>query len=200
MRTPAMVLLVLCSACANHRWFAPRENRNGYGPEGDPAAVYAIGAPGLGELRVWSSGASGVEIDGADAVELRVGFEIENTGTVPLAVDTASVQCDDVWVGDQHTTGLQPVRSAGAVEAPAGGSARVEFVFVPPGVQRARAIDGFTVRFAVRTGDKPVMVQVTPFLPWVRDDEWRDDRWYWRRSWWWGPGAGFGYYHPHAHW
>ena len=89
MRAFWLSLLLLSCACSNHRYFVPRENTNGTGPGGYPAAVYRIDAGVLGgavgEVRVWSEGAHFVDTEDDEVVELHLGFEIENTSTVPLA-------------------------------------------------------------------------------------------------------------------
>ena len=74
MRAAALFCL-LSAACATDRHFAPRENRNGEGPSGEPAAVYALAPPLQGEVRLWSDGAARTEIDGKDATRVHVGFE-----------------------------------------------------------------------------------------------------------------------------
>lgn len=193
MRTFALLLLVLCTACSNHRYFAPRENRNGTGPGGHPAVVYAVGVPSLGEVRLWSPGTAMVDGDeGGDVVALQVGFEIENTGTVPLAIDTGTLRCEDLWVDDQRAEPLSPVRTEGAVEVLPGTSGRLVATFRPPFAARARDVDGFTVRFQVLAAGQPVLAQVTPFVPHIPDDRWRDDPWFWGHSGW---GFGFGWSH-----
>ncbi|MBL8750229.1 MAG: hypothetical protein JNK78_13770 [Planctomycetes bacterium] len=206
MRAAAWLLLLCCTACANQRWFAPRENRNGVGPDGSPAAVYAFGtAPDAerdgGELRVWAAGTRFVP-DRDDEVELVVGFELENHGAEPLALDTAALRCEAMTTDGQAATGLVPARWTGAAEAPAGGMARIGATFLLPECRHPRDLAQFTLQFRVVANGRPVLVQATPFLPWIPDNDWRDDGWWWGRYrypyGYCGPGIGFGWHH--AYW
>lgn len=194
MRSVAVVLLLLATGCANYRSFAPRENQNGSGPDGSPAAVYPVGVPQVGELRVWSSGTRMVEDGDADVVELRVGFELENTGSDVLTIDPASVQCERLRVRDHELANVAPARVEGTTEARPGSSARYAVAFRPEGAEGARDVEDFALRFRVLANGNPVLVQVTPFGPYIPDDRWRDDRWYWGHSYYCGPTFGFGFH------
>jgi hypothetical protein len=197
-----LATVLLFAGCATHRNFAPRENRNGTGPGGDPAAVYQLGGqPPVGELRIWSRGADMVETETGDAVELHLGFELENTGSEPLAIDAGSLSCSEVWVDGTRSTDLPPARVAGEAEATPGHSAVLDAWFRPPAAG-PYDLDGFSVRFRVRAGDRDVLVQVTPFVPYRAPDRWNNGwgndpfGWYGgfgsRRYW--GPAFGFGWY------
>ena len=60
MRYLPLALALLATACVDQRYFAPRENENGFGPGGHPAAVYPLlGEDAAGEVRVWSRGSRG---------------------------------------------------------------------------------------------------------------------------------------------
>lgn len=191
-------VVLLFAACSTQRYFTPRENTNGTGPGGHPAAVYALGGPpAQGEVRVWSGGADFLDGE-ADVVELHIGFELENTGAEPLAIDTTSLQCTDLWIDDQRSGPLEPVRVSGQFEAAPGASASADAWF-RPAAARARDLDAFTLRFTVRSGDRVVLQQAVPFQPFLAADRWRDDHfWYGgyggRPYYHWGPGFGFGFY------
>lgn len=195
-----LAAVFLFAGCSTHRYFAPRENRNGTGPAGDPAAVYVLGdKPPIGEVRVWSRGADRIEVGDEDAVELHVGFEVENTGTEPLVLDAQGLVCSDVWVDGKRSTDLPPVRVAGEAEAAPGRSAVLDAWFRPQAAD-PYDLDGFSLRFRVRAGDRDALVQVTPFVPYAVPDRWRDDRYFWYGGYWsrhyWGPSFGFGWYGP----
>jgi len=204
MRALLLPMLSVFAACSTQRYFTPRENVNGTGPGGHPAAVYALGAPSQGEVRVWSAGADYVADADDDLVELHLGFELENTGTEPMAIDPGALQCTDLWIDGQRSGPIEPVRVAGQAEAPPGGSAALD-VWFRPAAPRARAIDGFTLRFRVLAGERVVLQQAVPFQPFVAADRWRDDRFFWygggywgRPYYHWGPGFGlYGYYGCH---
>lgn len=181
MRTVALVLLLLGSACQSTRYFAPRENANGTSPSGETAAVYPVTG---GEVRVWSRGARWADAGGIagdhvpdEQAEVHVGFEIENTGQELLTLDLASLQLEDLWEGERHQSAVHAQATVGVPTAEPGATARLEAVFWPVGGGHPRDIDGFSVRFAVLSGKETALTQVTPFAPAMRQ-RWRDDRWY----------------------
>jgi hypothetical protein len=198
MRWLLLTAVVSFAGCSSPRYFTPRENVNGTGPGGYPAAVYPLGgAPSVGEVRLWSRGAEVVETEAGDLVELHVGFELENTGSEPIGVDAGALQCADLWIDGQRQPALTPTRVAGQAEAAPGSSATLDAWF-RPAAARPRAIDGFSLRFSVRAGDRVLLEQAVPFAPYVANDRWRDDRFFWSGSWgrpyYWGPGFGYGFY------
>lgn len=183
-------LLVCAAGCWQPRYFAPRENRNGYGPGGAPAAVYNVvrdGDPGVaGEVRLWSDGAvaSYTEQD-EEVVDVHLGFEIENTGERPLRIDPAAIVVEELFVDGLLQERLVPTVVSGSGDAAPGTTSRLDLSFRPP-TTRPAAVDGFAVRFGVGDGTGEVFEQVTPFAPWVRAS----------RSWFvtsWGPGYGPGW-------
>lgn len=192
------LLLLLCAACADFRYYAPRENQNGAGPNGHPAAVYALAADDAnarGELRLWSRGASGQHFedqDGRDVhrVEVHVGFELENTGYVPLEL-----------VAIRGEAGrLSLVRTEGEATAGPGQTARLDTWLLATDVASARDLDAFAIRFEVLAQERPILRQVTPFGPWSPPDPRRDDPWFFGPHWSYGVGLGFGLgWHWHCH-
>ncbi len=204
MRQVLLAAVVSVAGCSTQRYFTPRENVNGTGPGGHPAAVYALGGqPPGGEVRVWSRGADVVESDAGDVVELHVALELENTGSESFGVDAGSVQCTDLWLDGTRLPELAPVRLEGQPEAAPGSSAVLQAWF-RPATARPRDIDGFALRFSVRAGDRVLLTQAVPFVPYVARDRWHDDHffWYggsWGRPYYWGPGfgIGFGWHDPY---
>lgn len=170
---------LLAAACANHRDFLPRENPNGCGPGGQPAAVYPVVAgEARGEVRLWSRG-SGRADGGVDApTEVHVGFELENTGSVPLRLAAEVLQLDELLVGEERYVEVRPARTAGAPLAEPGRSTRFEAWF-RPARGGPRDVVGFAVRFRIDAGERPVLVQVTPFAPFVVRDPYPYDPWFW---------------------
>lgn len=196
MRYLCLCGFLLAAACADLRYFAPRENRNGTSPEGYPAAVYPVVAgDAAGEVRLWTTGSRRVERDGAEAVELRIGFEIENTGQVPL--ELSAITCSGPGLGANGSDEAAMVALRGETRAAPGKTAGAELVFLPA-VARARDIERFAVRFTVLSGDRTLLVQETPFAPWsVRSSDPYDRPMYW-------PYMGFGFglhagWHHHWH-
>lgn len=130
-------LLLLAAGCWQPRYFAPRENRNGTSPDGDAAAIYALppvsGVASAGEVRVWSHGARAHYIENdTEVVDLHVGFELENNGSVPLALDASVLACEELFVDGLLQAPLAPHTIQGRVEALPGGTVRVDLVFRPP--------------------------------------------------------------------
>jgi len=186
-QSPILLLLAAFAAgCVNHRNFAPRENQNGCGPGGQPAAVYPIQAgDAQGELRLWSGGSDAA---GDEVTEVHVGFEVENVGALPLRIAIEDVRCDEILVGGQRLENVPIARFEGQPAAQPGAVARLD-VWFRPGTGRPRDVTGFAVRFQVRAGETAVLTQVTPFAPFVpARDPLHDDPWFWR------PGFAFGWY------
>jgi hypothetical protein len=215
MRNAAIVLLacLVSAGCWQPRYFAPRENLNGSGPEGDAAAVYALpaapGASSPGEVRVWCAGAK-ARYDGDDeVVELFVGFELENNGQEPVGIDPAQVVLEDLMVDGVLQPPLAPHSVMGSGQAVPGMSMRYDLVFRPE-ADAPSDISRFAVRFSVLAGERVVLSQRTPFGPArsrVRgyyaypDDPWLYGRvgYGWGYGVWgpWGPyGPGWGPYGP----
>lgn len=192
MRALLLLLAGLAPACSSSRWFAPRENLNGSSPTGFPAAVYPLvsGEDVRGDLRIWSDGTMVEEApDDAEVTVLHVGFEIENTGSAPLTLDLDGLRLSRLQSDGGTAADLCPTRVMGDSQAPPGGRAAVQFWFEPATDLGPRDIDAFEVWWRVRAG--PIVFdQVTPFLPWVRDDPW-DEPWPNRAGF--GLGRGFGF-------
>lgn len=163
-----LLLLPLTAGCWSPRYFEPRENTNGTGPDGDLAAVYQLkvdenASATQGEVRIWSEGARALFADdGEEIVELHVGFEVENNGAAPLELDTDALRCEELLIDGTLRDPLAPERVSGSGYASPGSTARLDVVFRPP-TTYPRAIDGFSVRFAVRDDAGRGIAQVTPF-------------------------------------
>ena len=192
----ALVALVLSTfaACWNPRYFAPREYMGAAGPDGSPAALYQVpapaGAPSSGEVRVWSGGARALFTDDSrEVVELHVGFEVENNGQEPLQLDLGTVAIEAMTIDGAPQPPLSPLRIVGDGTAAAGTTARVEFRFEPHAA-KPYDVDGFSVRFVLRAGERVALQQVTPFAAWTY--AYADPYW---DSWGWGFSAGFCHHH-----
>ncbi len=201
-------LLVLLAGCSQPRYFTPRENLNGRGPDGDAAAVYKVRTvpsesaakvkvafeadpklgPAIGEVRIWSGGAKS-RTTAADEriVELHVGFELENTGDAPLHFDLESVAVEELLVDGQMQDQISPVEVTGTGVAAPGSTGRVDLLFCPQNVC-PQGVESFSVRFVMRDGAGNSVAQVTPFEP-VRIWRQRDPGWGYRYGGRWG-----GYY------
>jgi hypothetical protein len=130
-----VLLPVLLIGCSSGRYFAPRENQNGTGPQGSPAAVYPLTDPGgevLGELRLWSMGAQRHREGSAETTRLHLGFELENLGAEPLRLGPEDILVQAVRPapdGDDPAAEepLRPVATTAVAEAspspgPSGGA------------------------------------------------------------------------------
>jgi len=200
MRVLMLCLLALASACANHRYFAPREHRDGHGPDRHPAAVYALQGEGAhGEVRIWSAGSARAAGGGEGGSEVHLGFELENTGRLPLQLDLGAVRCDELRAGDEVRGPLRATRVTGNPEVAPGTTGRVDAWFEPgPGIA-PRRIESFVAQFVVRSGEVELCQQRVPFVPWAPDYSRYDDPWR-RGGFGFGVGFGFGWYgHSRLH-
>jgi len=182
----------VAAGCAGARLFAPRENQNGFGPTGQPSATYPIAVVGdqgeergRGDVRLWSDGAHATDAEGDDQTTLHVGFELENTGSVPLAIDVAAIAVEARLRdgdGDETVRGLRPVRTAGGAEAAPGTTSRLDLWFEPRRRDGELAepsdVRAFELRWAVLAGGTVVLQQVTPFSPYVMEPSPWYDPWY----------------------
>lgn len=199
MRALALLPFLFAAAgCWQNRYFTPRENVAGTGPDGQPAAIYTLveqaGAAPFAEVRVWSDGASArFTEDDREVVELRVAFEVENNSEQPLRLDLASLACEDVMLDGVLQPTMVPAGVTGDGVAAPRTTARIDVVF-EPATTRPRDLDSFAVRWVMMEGERKLLTQVTPFAPWVRPAA---DRGYWAP---WGFGFGFGLGWHHSHW
>lgn len=190
-------LLLLLGACSSMRQFAPREQLNGSGPSGAPAALYPLGdaAGRRGELRLWSDGARLVRIDGQEQTRLHLGFELENFTDQPLQLDPDGIWLQRLSIDEQGRDDQpKPVQVQGQSEAGPGQTTRFDAWFDPGAGVQPRAIDGFDVHWRVQRQDGSMAwEQATPFQPFVRQAQWDPYPW--------GIGFGFGYWgYPYHGW
>ncbi|MCR9246559.1 MAG: hypothetical protein NXI31_16115 [bacterium] len=162
-------LFLACSVatgCVDQRYFAPRENLNGTGPGGEPAAIYPFGSDDgdvAGELRVWSRGATAEYADDPTTesgerarVEVHVGFELENTGRVPLDLGGIHAEPEP----------LALVRLDGESRVAPGSTGKVEAWFLVPDADSTRDVPEFSVRHDVLVDGVAAATQITPFTSW----------------------------------
>jgi hypothetical protein len=174
---------LLAAACATDRRFMPRENQNGEGPTGEPAAVYQLAAPMQGEVRLWSDGAERTKVGGRETTHIHLGFEIVNTAAEPLVFDAAELRLQAIAGDNVHVESLAPAVVGGVTAAPPNKTVRCDFQFDPGANVHPRSLSGFEARWTVRLGDQ-VATQVTPFRPYYP---------YYPSPWWdggWGCGWG----------
>ena len=167
-----MPLLAITAGCWQPRYFTPRENLSGSGPDGSSAAVYVVdtgdSASSNAEVRVWSQGAEArFTDDDSEVVDLHVGFELENNSQQAIALDVDALTCEELIVDGLLQEPIGPQEVSGSGFAPPGTTTRVDVVFRPP-TTIPRSVDAFTVRFAVRSEQDQVLSQATPFAPAAR--------------------------------
>ena len=122
------LLLLLTAGCWQARYFTPRENLNGTGPDGRPAALYKVqedaATQSQGDVRIWSAGAKARFVeDDKEVVELHVGFEIENTGKVPLELVVDSLALEELFVDGYLQDVMAPNSTNGSGLAAPGSTA-----------------------------------------------------------------------------
>lgn len=201
VRMLVIAAAMLCAACSTSRSFAPRESRNGTGPTGMPAAVYAMPSAMQGDVRLWSDGARRSSPEGMEErTELLLGIEIENSGDAPIRVAPEDVVVRAV-VGEKGTfearaaeaVAVEGAPPLSAVEAAPRTTARVGFLFVVDGAM-PRDIESFEAHWRARGAGDASYAQVTPFVAYVPEP----NRYAWRDPWpYWGMGFGYwGYGYP----
>ncbi|MBL8732740.1 MAG: hypothetical protein JNN13_10265 [Planctomycetes bacterium] len=217
MRAVLMLPLLCTAACWQPRYFMPRENVRGVGPDGEPAAVYQLPADApeavapaatatsevdASELRLWSLGAKArYDEHDQEVVELQIGFELENHAATPLRLDLEALRCEDLTADGALLPPLAADHWVGDGLALPGATARVEVTF-RPAASVPRAIESFELRWRVLRGDGSAMSQVTPFCALWRQPAvypgsyygyWSYPGCYGYPSYYWGPGFGFGW-------
>ena len=188
-----VLLMLMWSSCATNRLFAPRENGNGSGPRGHPAAVYPLDQPAIGEVRLWSGGAQRVALAGGEVTRLNIGFELENTSPQPMRLDTQQMRVRSMVTDGDAIDELSPVTVSGPIEAAPEGTTRVQVEFEPGEEVWPRTIGGFDLHWTV-IADGQRFSQVTPFEVFRPQPIYWDDDPYWS----WGFGWGFGWQYSYC--
>lgn len=195
LKASLLVAASVLASCSSNRMFAPRESRNGSGPTGMQAAVYALPSPLAGEVRLWCDGARRTTTpDGVEQTELLLGFELENPGSGPLRLDPAHIAVHAVASGTDRSEASPLLPLPPVAEAAPGTTASLGLAFVLANGLHPRDVEGFELHWRVEGADPAASyAQVTPFQTWLPDPP---SRYYWRDPWpWWGFGFGYsGYY------
>lgn len=178
-----VVAVATCASCAvNHVDFRPRERAEAESPDGHPAALYVLGdaAHPLGEVRVWSRGATRDDARGSIAVH--VGFEVENHSSEPLAIDLASTRLTAVRAGDATLEPIGAPEFEGRPTTAPGEVGVLELLFrLPESVASPDRIGSFDVAWSVRIAADEARHQVTPFRRVRHGPAWYGPAWH-------GPG------------
>ncbi len=157
---PILFLLPACST--PDVFFAPREGGAALSPGGQPAASYTFanedGTGQLGRLRLWAQGQPN---DATKAVDLRVGFELQNLSEHVLKLDTSAVRLVSIDVGSDVTQqssnqAFAAVSVEGETEVQPHAVGRGMLVFgLPASVTTPDDIRAFTLEWKVVEVDGP---------------------------------------------
>ena len=153
--------LALCGCAAGPQYFEPAERVQGQTIHGDSVAIYRLTAAGrqFGEAKLWSQGA--YETDGKRNV-VHVGFEIHNTGELPIELRANDLRLDVMDDDRGPLSGLRS-REGNALQIAPGAIADASFLFeLPPGLA-PRNLIALRLHWNVHAGDKSY-AQRTPFV------------------------------------
>lgn len=159
----AMLAVVLAGGCG-HQSFAPTEKATAVSLQGYPAAEYDLTTRNgdLGEVKVWSSGAEGMQIRGKTRTVVHVAFEIENSSNEAIVLDTGELRLESVAVDDMVLENVRVTEVVGPREIPPGAAGRVDALFAMPRGIDEDEIGAFRVRWALQDEDARY-TQWTPF-------------------------------------
>lgn len=192
VRLAALALVIGAMGCGvSVRAFVPGEHVTAVNPRGDQyAAEYAITEGGrlLGEVKVWTNGASRETGEGGTLIE--VGFEVVNHADGPLRLDPKAITLDEVTLRDDRLRQVEPTHVDGDPSIAPGEDRIISVTFELPGDIWPDDVLGYRVAWRLTNG--VTYSQKTPFFPGV---DWRDrDPWYPRHP------AYYNGYYPGPYW
>lgn len=186
---PLLVLLTFAVGCVSTRAFVPTEHVTAFSPRGNHyAAEYPIVEAGqtVGEVKLWSAGASRDGSDDEPRTTVSVSFEVSSHGQWPLRFDSRRLQLLELPKQGTTPGRLRPTRVQGDVLVPPGQSRHLEVSFTLPRSVWPSDVPGFQVAWSVVGRDSHF--RRTPFLKLI--DTTPVDPWYPYYS------PYYGYYYP----
>lgn len=161
----------LAGCAPSQQSFKPAEKVGGETVEGFKEAFYdlALDDRRIGEVKVWSSGASVVKREGREMTLIRLGFTIENKGDVPIELDPANVELESVQTKDGTYENLKPIRRAEPIVVEPRTSRDVELAFALPTKITPDEILAFRAKWTTNANG----MQYTEFTPFVQQPKQR---------------------------
>ena len=168
LRATPLLLLAFAGCAGQRATFRPTERVLAETSQGFAQAVYDLPqAQGrAGEAKLWTDG---VYREG-DRTIAHVGFEIENTGDVPIVLDLGAVRLAQVKTAAGPRDDLAPARTTGAAEVKPHSVGVVETFFALPEDTKPRDIEEFRVIWSARVGEER-RDEFTPFVRVARRDD-----------------------------
>ena len=151
------VVLAGCVSSSSREMVRPTEHLNAQTEDGDLVAEYDLqaGEEGIGEVKVWSHGAYQADVGGVKKTVIRVGFEIQNTGSESLVFDPLSTKIASIKINDTELQNLPVSNTQGSYAIAPKSVGEVDAYFVlPPGVE-PQNVDKFDLLWTVNSGGQP---------------------------------------------
>lgn len=160
----ASIFFCLAGCASGTQAFMPGTNLHGLRADGHREALYVLqGKQGrFGEVKTWSRGAVVSVLDGAPRTVLHVGFELNNTGALPLVLSAKEIVLEVIHTDGGSFQSIAPRFARELAVAPQSiGQSQAIFV-LPDGVDPSD-VRSFQVRWAAHAGLQTYR-QATPFL------------------------------------
>jgi hypothetical protein len=161
----AVALIFLIPGCISSRAFVPAEHVTAFSPDGDSyAAEYALveDGRGLGDVKVWSDGASRDASDKEPQTVVRVSFEIDNHAATALRFDDRRLYVEELAKPGTTAGRERAAHVEGELIVPAGERREIEVSFTLPSSVWPSDIPGYRVGWSV-IGERRHS-RTTPFL------------------------------------
>jgi hypothetical protein len=161
----AVALIFFIPGCVSSRAFVPAEHVTAFSPEGDNyAAEYSLveDGRGLGDVKVWSDGASRDASDKDPQTIVRVSFEIENQAASPLRFDSRRLFIEELAKPGATPGRTRALHVEGELVVPAGERREIEASFALPSSVWPSDVPGYRVGWSV-VGERR-HTRTTPFL------------------------------------
>jgi hypothetical protein len=146
------VALIFTSGCVSSRTFMPTEHVTAFSPGGGQyAAEYSIDESGssLGDVKLWSEGATRDGSDEEPRTKVRVGFELSNHAQIPLRFDPKRLFLEELAKKGEPAGRLPPANVAGDTLVPPGQSRRLDVLFTLPSSVWPSDVPGYRVAWSV---------------------------------------------------
>lgn len=168
VRVTSLLLLAFAGCAGQRAAFRPTERVLAETSAGLAQAVYDLPrAQGrAGEAKLWTDG---IYREGERTIA-HVGFEIENTGEVPIVLDLAALRLGEVKTASGTRGELVPTKTTGSAEVKPHSVGIIETFFALPDDTQPRDIEEFRVIWSARIGEER-HAEFTPFVRIARRDD-----------------------------
>lgn len=143
---------LLATGCVSSRAFVPSEHVTAFAPDGDDvAAEYSIieGGDDVGELKLWSEGATRKSSDAEPHTVIELGFELSNHGREPLRFDDQGLYIEELPKKGVRPGRTRPATVTGERLVQPGQSREIHATFALPSSVLPNDIPGYRVRWRI---------------------------------------------------